>query len=141
MISNSLKHSKKATMIVIFNTIVFFFFTLSAYADENQENAGDLFTTGYSLNEVDQPPRAIRVFPPEYPLLAKVEGIEGRVLLRLIIGADGYVQEALVDSAEPEGVFERAALDVIMKYIFKPALKNGEQVACIVKVPISFVAD
>jgi len=100
-----------------------------------------LFMSAFNLNEVDQPPRPIRVFPPQYPFLAKRDGIEGRVVLRIVVDSEGNAKEAEVDSAEPEGIFEEAALKVVERYKFRPAMKGGKPVNCIVKLPISFTMD
>lgn len=97
-----------------------------------------LFMSAFNLNEVDQPPRPIRVFPPQYPFLAKRDGIEGKVTLRFVVDAEGNAKEAEVDKADPEGYFEDAALKVIERYKFKPAMKGGKPVNCIVKLPIVF---
>lgn len=93
----------------------------------------------YNTSEVDRKPRLIRSVQPQYPLVAKRENIEGRVLVRFIIDKDGYPQKPEVYTAEPEGVFEEAALKAIMSYKFKPAMKNGLPVECIAIQAISFV--
>lgn len=103
-----------------------------------------LFMSAFNLNEVDSPPRPVRVFPPQYPFLAKRDGIEGRVVLKFVVDANGVAKEAEVDRVEPEGiegVFDAAALKVIERYKFKPAMKGGKPVNCIVKLPISFTME
>ena len=66
---------------------------------------------------------------PTYPPLAKAERIEGAVVVRYGVSADGRVINARVDSAEPEGVFEDAALAAVRSWRYNPALKDGEPVA------------
>ncbi len=100
-----------------------------------------LFMSAFKLSEVDQPPRAIRVFAPQYPFLAKRDGIEGKVYLRIVVDTEGNAKEAEVYKAEPEGVFEEAALKVVERYKFRPAMKGGKPVNCIVVQPISFTMD
>lgn len=100
-----------------------------------------LFMSAFSLGEVDQPPRVLRVFPPVYPFDAKRDNIQGRVMLRFVVDLDGLAKEAEVVEAEPEGVFEDAALKAVEKYKFRPAVKNGKIVTCIARLPILFQLD
>jgi protein TonB len=100
--------------------------------------SSSLFATAFELTEVDQPPRVLRSVPPQYPFSAKRNNIEGRVVLRFVVDADGNAQEPEVAEAEPPGIFDEAALRAVLRYKFKPAVKDGENVDCIVKLPISF---
>lgn len=99
------------------------------------------FVTAYGLNEVDKSPTPVRKFQPRYPFEAQQKGIEGKVLVRCVIDSTGMPQEPEIYSVEPkevEGVFDEAALECIMKFKFKPAMKGGEPVDCIVRVPFTF---
>lgn len=103
-----------------------------------------LFMSAFNAHEVDQPPRILRSFPPQYPFLAKRDGIEGRVILRIVVNAAGEAEEAEVDKAEPpevEETFADAALKTVKRYKFKPAMKGGKAVNCIVKIPIAFTME
>jgi protein TonB len=97
-----------------------------------------LFATAFGLSEVDQRPKVLRSVQPTYPFLAKRKNIEGKVWVRCVVDKDGYPQEPEVFKAEPEGVFEDAALKAIARFKFQPAIKDGEPVDCIVVQPISF---
>lgn len=138
MIMNFKRYTYKMTFISVLMLFVIglvFFTSSSGLSSENEDS---LFVTAYNLKEVDQLPRVIRVLLPSYPISAAEDGIEGRIVLRLVVGSDGVAHEAEVVEAEPEGVFEESALAVVVKYKFKPAVKNGENVDCIVKLPIKF---
>jgi bla regulator protein blaR1 len=91
-----------------------------------------------NLKEVDEPPKIMSYYPLRYPFQAKVKGIEGRVLLRFVVDKEGNVLDPQVVSAEPKGVFEQAALDTVIKYRIKPAVKDGKSVNTVVKLPINF---
>ena len=97
-----------------------------------------LFLTAFKPIEVDQPPRLLRAMLPQYPSDALKKGIEGRVMLRFVVDCHGKVQEPQVLQAEPEGIFEASALAAVVKYRFKPAMKGGKAVDCIVKLPIGY---
>lgn len=66
---------------------------------------------------------------PVYPAEAKAKGIEGVVVVRYGVALDGRVVNARVDSAEPAGVFEKAALTAVRSWRYRPALRDGEPVA------------
>ena len=66
---------------------------------------------------------------PIYPPLAKAEGIEGVVVVRYGVSVDGRVINARVESAEPEGIFEDAALSAVRSWRYNPALRDGKPVA------------
>jgi protein TonB len=97
-----------------------------------------LFMSAFQMTEVDQPPRVLRVFPPQYPYVAKRDNIEGRVVLRFVVDVDGLAKESKIVVAQPEGVFEEAAFKALERYKFRPAIKNGKPVTCIVNLPITF---
>ena len=73
-------------------------------------------------------PRFARSFQPEYPLGLLRQEIEGKVMIRVLIGADGRVRQAQVISAtEPE--FARATERQALKaWRFKPAMRGGDAV-------------
>jgi protein TonB len=66
---------------------------------------------------------------PTYPAEAKAERIEGAVVVRYGVSLDGRVINARVESAEPEGIFEEAALAAVRSWRYNPALRDGEPVA------------
>ncbi len=99
------------------------------------------FATAFRLTEVDQPPRVLRPVPPRYPFVAQRKGLEGRVVVRFVVNAEGDVLEPEVTEVEPPdvaGIFEEAALDAVVRYKFKAAVKDGEPVDCIAKLPLVF---
>ncbi len=61
-----------------------------------------------------------------YPPAAKAEGMEGYVVIRYDVTAQGAVANPEVVEAEPEGVFEEAALASIAQWRFRPATAGGK---------------
>jgi protein TonB len=111
---------------------------ISGLLKQDFKVSDSLFVSAFNLNEVDQPPRLIRAVNPRYPFEAAQKGIEGRVTLRFVVDSTGQAQEPEVVDSEPPGVFDEAALAVVKKYKFRPAMKSGKAVDCIVKAPIKF---
>jgi protein TonB len=64
-----------------------------------------------------------------YPDRARDEEIEGWVLVRFTIAADGSVTEPEVVEASPRRIFDRAALDAIRRWKYRPMLQDGRAVA------------
>jgi protein TonB len=100
--------------------------------------SSSLYSTAFKITEVDTPPQVLRSIPPQYPFQAKKNNISGTVTLRFIVNMEGYVVEPNVTESEPSGVFDEAALEAIVKFKFKPAVKNGKAVDCIVNAPMKF---
>lgn len=112
--------------------------------DTNFQVSDSLFMSAFNLNEVDTPPRPVKTFKPTYPYLARRDNITGKIFIKFVVDADGNPQEAEVLRAEPpevQDMFADAALKALMRYKFKPAVKNGKNVLCIAVQPISFTLD
>ncbi len=73
----------------------------------------------------------------QYPELAKKAGLEGKVVLRVLVRRNGSVKKFIVESSDSE-IFNKSAGDAVMKTQFLPAIQNGKPVACWLSVPISF---
>ncbi|QIZ78671.1 energy transducer TonB [Ferrimonas lipolytica] len=91
-----------------------------------------------SLSEVDQAPKLLRYIAPKMPVAARSKGINGKVMLRLVVAANGDVLQAEVLSAQPEQLFEQAALTAAKQWQFKPAQINQQAVAVYLDVPLNF---
>jgi len=121
-------------------SIGFISFTLSGCAGVRQGQADKGVDTGreYKLAEVDEPPRILRAVNPLYPYEAAKEKVEGRVVVQFVVTKEGTVAEPIVIESDPPGVFDKSALDAVYQYIFKPGIKDGQPVDCIVKLPMGY---
>ncbi len=73
-----------------------------------------------------------------YPDLARRAGVEGRVVVRVLVGPDGKARRYFVESSDHE-LLNQAALDAIKNYgLFTPAIQNGQAIMCWVSIPITF---
>ena len=77
-------------------------------------------------------------FPPEYPMSAMANKIEGYVLLRFTVTETGAVAEPEVLRSDPPGIFDRAAMRAILRWKYQPQLANGEPVSVITYTRIVF---
>ena len=76
----------------------------------------------------DTPPELVYQVPPKYPQEEREEGIEGKVVLTVVISSEGNVVDAQVISSEPRASFGPAALEAVLQFKFKPAIKNGKPI-------------
>lgn len=65
---------------------------------------------------------------PMYPPSAAQQRIEGWVVLEFTISTTGSVKDARVLSAQPNNIFNRAALQAIRKWKYKPKVEEGKRV-------------
>lgn len=62
---------------------------------------------------------------PQYPSRAMMANVEGWVHLEFTITPAGTVKDARVLDADPPGYFERASLNAVRKYKYKPKIEDG----------------
>jgi periplasmic protein TonB len=94
-----------------------------------------------SIEPVNLPESAVRELlaqpvDPEYPAAAKASGQRGSVVLQVLIGRDGAVQEAKF--LQGSLVFARAAIDAVKQWRFKPYSMNGRTVSVQSVVTLAF---
>jgi TonB family protein len=73
---------------------------------------------------------------PVYPDAAKAGGQHGSVVLQVLIGRDGTVQDAKF--LQGSLVFARAAIDAVKQWRFKPYTMNGRAVSVQSTITLSF---
>jgi protein TonB len=91
--------------------------------------------------QVDKMPQPITRVDPVYPELAVKAGIEGKVYVKVLIGKDGKVIDAIVMKGEGEqpGVgMEETALAAAKQWTFTPAELQGKPVEVWVALPFAF---
>lgn len=73
---------------------------------------------------------------PEYPILARQARMEGKVVLRAVIGRDGTIRELSVVEGSP--LFVREALAAVEQWRYQPTRLNGEPVEVETLITILF---
>jgi protein TonB len=94
--------------------------------------------TWYPAKQVDVHPIALAQIKPDYPEQAAARGVEGSVVLLLLIDQAGAVKEASVVEANPEGVFDDSAQAAFRDARFAPAQKNGRAVKSRVLIRVTY---
>lgn len=78
---------------------------------------------------------------PAYPPLSKRMGEQGKVVVRVLIGADGLPQKAEIRTSSGFERLDQAALATVMKWRYVPGKRAGVPEAMWFNVPIHFVLE
>jgi protein TonB len=77
---------------------------------------------------VDEMPSTLHCAKAFYPDLARAAGVEGTVLVRMLVGLDGRVERAIVAPGGSVLLLDEAALEAALTCVFTPALAKGRPV-------------
>ncbi len=96
----------------------------------------------FNIADLDRKPEPIVQTPPQFPYELKQSVSEARVRVGFIVSSRGDVIMPYIISSSDRG-FERATLDAVLKWKFKPGMRGGRKVNTRVEQPIDFkvVAD
>jgi len=84
-----------------------------------------------------EPPRIRREVKPSYTEEARRAGVEGEVVLEIVVRSDGSVADVRVLRRLGSGLDERA-IDAVRQWRFDPALRQGTPVDVVVEVSVEF---
>lgn len=76
--------------------------------------------------------------PPVYPQMARHRGWEGRVVVKVLVSAEGKPVELRIEQASDHESLDEAAMEAIKQWHFKPATRAGKPVQAWVLVPMDF---
>lgn len=94
--------------------------------------------TYYAARFLDEYPRPLSPVEPRYPVQAARDAVTGKVTLLLLIDENGVVNEISVVEANPEAIFDEAALAAFRGVRFAPARKDGRAVRSRVLITVGF---
>jgi protein TonB len=83
-----------------------------------------------------RPPTRTKYVAPRYPEIARVNRVEGIVIIEAIIDPDGRVATARVQRSSP--LLDEAALEAVRAWEYTPTLLNGQPTAVIMTVTVRF---
>lgn len=92
--------------------------------------SASLFTPDYLSNP-----------PPVYPAVSRRRGEKGKVLLRVLVSADGRSQEVRLHASSGFPRLDRAALDAVRDWRFLPARRGLSATSAWVIVPVLFTLE
>jgi protein TonB len=86
----------------------------------------------------DELPVVAKEVKPDYPPFAREAGVEGLVVVHIMIGKDGHVMKAEVSDKFSIPLLNEAALDAARRWVFKPAIANNHPVVVWEILPFRF---
>jgi protein TonB len=88
--------------------------------------------------DLDSPPTPVNKLPPTYPSSLLSKGIGGRVLVTCTVDADGRVTGTSIKQSSGHPDLDKAAVNAVNKWKFKPATKGGRKIKATCEVPFNF---
>ncbi|MGC8579335.1 MAG: energy transducer TonB [bacterium] len=89
-----------------------------------------------SSNQLDNPPALITFKNPVYPVEARKQGIEGVVVLKVLISPDGRIRDVKILKSIP--IFDESAVQAVKQWRFTPITSHGNPVYVWMIIPIRF---
>jgi protein TonB len=90
----------------------------------------------YLSSALEVRPRLRSEVDPTYP--AEAGTVQGKVKIKILISENGLVDEVIVLSAVPEGLFEKAAIEAFRRAVFSPGKLLGQPVKSQVSLEVEF---
>lgn len=86
-----------------------------------------------------KPPRLLREVAPVYPASARNSGATGVVTVRILVGADGSVEDVTIVGSSGNSAMDSSVVTAVNKWRFSPAKdKYGQNARCRVTRAVSF---
>jgi len=73
----------------------------------------------------------------KYPVIARKQGIEGNVIVKIVVDEEGRPQNPII-MRSPSPLLDEAALEAVMKQLFEPGRQRGRAVKVEVVIPVKF---
>ncbi len=86
---------------------------------------------------VEKQPQVVKRIIPKYPDMAVRAGLEGTVWVKILVDKDGLPKKAVVIKSTAE-LFNDAAVEAAMGFVFTPAVMNNGPVKVWVSIPFKF---
>ena len=99
----------------------------SNFVEKNNVQSEPIFDAQYLNNPA-----------PLYPKVARDRGIEGKILLEVVVNEDGSALNVKLVSSSGSSLLDESALETVKNWRFIPAKKFGKFVQAKVIVPIEF---
>lgn len=98
---------------------------------------GALSGATFESPEQALPPRIVESTPAPYTEIARAKGVEGSVVLMVLVRRDGSVGAVTV-SEGLEASLDKSAVRTVKRWKFAPAMRNGRTVEVVLEVEVKF---
>jgi protein TonB len=75
---------------------------------------------------------------PDYPAASRRQGEQGRVLMKVLVSANGGAEDVQIEKSSGYDRLDNAALNAVKRWRFIPAKKNNQPLSAYVLVPVKF---
>jgi protein TonB len=75
---------------------------------------------------------------PDYPLMARSSGQQGRVLLKVLVTENGAAETVVLATSSGFERLDQAAIEAVKKWSFIPAKRSSQPISAYVLVPVKF---
>ena len=94
-----------------------------------------------TLVKANSRPYSLENPKPVYPSAARRRGMQGIVLLSLVINKKGMVDNISVERSSGFKVLDRSAVKSVKQWRFMPASRGGLSISSVIEIPIKFILD
>ena len=88
-----------------------------------------------------QRPELLHSVQPAYPESARKEKLEGITVVKTVIDEQGTVRDPEIATSSGHEVLDRAAVDAVSQWKFKPATLKGKPVAVVYSITVRFATE
>ncbi len=113
-------------------------FTISVPRIGGRGGGGGGGGDGLLGGDVDSPPTPVSKMQPNYPSSLLSKGIGGKVLVTCVVDENGKVVSTTIKKSSGTAELDKAAVNAVTKWKFKPAQKAGRNVRATCVVPFNF---
>ena len=100
-------------------------------APQPSRDAGDTAPASFDAAYLRNP-------APRYPLVARRNGVEGTVRVKVLVTRDGRPAQVQLDQTSGSSVLDAAALEAVREWRFVPARRGDERIDSWVEFPVVF---
>ncbi|RMG60924.1 MAG: energy transducer TonB [Deltaproteobacteria bacterium] len=108
---------------------------------EGKEGVEEGLTGPLGGEGIFSPPRLLSMPKPAYPFIARKRGLEGVVLLSVLVDREGRPKEVRVLRSSGNSLFDERARNSAMKALFEPAYLGGMPVEAEKKIAVRFTLE
>jgi protein TonB len=87
---------------------------------------------------IDAPPKPVTPIRPVYPALSRSRGEEGTVVVEFAVGGDGRPERISIAASSGHPRLDAAAAEAVASARFSPALRDGQPVSSVARIPLVF---
>lgn len=88
--------------------------------------------------DLDSPPTPVSKTQPTYPSSLLKKGVGGKVLITCTVDATGRVISTTIKQSSGHPDLDKAAINAVNKWKFKPGVKGGKSIKATCVVPFNF---